>query len=184
MTISLDLSCEVHDCTTTVIGLGEFLCERHKKVAWVHGTPTPTVSCFGCGGKFIYSKPFRNRNYCEECKLLLTDYSHLAPNSLERHGITTIQYIKILKAQGFTCAICDKSEKLQVDHDHSCCPGATSCGKCVRGLLCNTHNMYLGVYEKALEVRDLLDSYLSREFVMPDRAKKYDSTFGKMWWKR
>jgi hypothetical protein len=35
-----------------------------------------------------------------------------------------------------------------VDHDHSCCQGRRSCGKCVRGALCNRHNLYLGFIEK------------------------------------
>ena len=27
-----------------------------------------------------------------------------------------------------------------VDHDHRCCDGRKSCGKCVRGILCQPHN--------------------------------------------
>src|SRR4029077_2130187 len=33
---------------------------------------------------------------------------------------------------------------LAVDHDHNCCPGAHSCGKCIRGILCGTCNSALG----------------------------------------
>jgi hypothetical protein len=33
-----------------------------------------------------------------------------------------------------------------VDHDHACCPGDKSCGKCVRGILCNKHNLAIGMF--------------------------------------
>ena len=51
-----------------------------------------------------------------------------------------------------SCAICGAKEqpppqkRLSVDHDHSCCPGDKVCGKCIRGLLCSSCNLGLGMF--------------------------------------
>jgi hypothetical protein len=34
---------------------------------------------------------------------------------------------------------------LAVDHDHSCCPGKKSCGKCIRGVVHMACNIALGL---------------------------------------
>lgn len=71
------------------------------------------------------------------------------------YGVEPDWYLKQLEAQGGLCAICRKPETkviagrrltLAVDHDHSCCGGKTSCGKCVRKLLCATCNLALGYF--------------------------------------
>jgi hypothetical protein len=36
-----------------------------------------------------------------------------------------------------------KTRRLSVDHDHKCCDGPTSCGRCVRGLLCTGCNRHV-----------------------------------------
>ena len=53
----------------------------------------------------------------------------------------------------------------RVDHDHGCCAGPTSCGKCVRGLLCARCNFVLGLLE---ESPALLPAYLT-EYMQPWR---------------
>ncbi|KGI82056.1 hypothetical protein IL38_06945 [Actinopolyspora erythraea] len=65
----------------------------------------------------------------------------------ETYNITEEQYWEIYEYQGRRCYNCPNKgtyKRLSVDHDHACCPGRTSCGKCVRGLLCQPCNRYLG----------------------------------------
>jgi Recombination endonuclease VII len=66
-----------------------------------------------------------------------------------QYNITEAAYDALFRRQNGVCAICGKPEtriqrgtvmQLSVDHDHACCPGKRSCGKCVRGLLCNACN--------------------------------------------
>lgn len=75
---------------------------------------------------------------------------------LKRHGLTLEQYEEMLFAQGGRCKICSREPRLNrsgflrrfsIDHDHKCCPGKYSCGKCVRGLLCYSCNSGLGQFE-------------------------------------
>jgi hypothetical protein len=71
---------------------------------------------------------------------------------LRRYNITPEVYDALLESQGGVCAICGTDEpggrgEFLVDHDHSCCPHAGSCGECVRGLLCIRCNTALGMFE-------------------------------------
>jgi hypothetical protein len=55
------------------------------------------------------------------------------------------------------------SAVLVVDHDHMCCPvDRYSCGKCVRGLLCRTCNMALGLLYESSETARSLAAYLEK----------------------
>lgn len=53
------------------------------------------------------------------------------------------------------CAVCGSEEpggrwdSFHIDHDHSCCPGSTSCGMCIRSPLCMACNILIGHMEKA-----------------------------------
>jgi hypothetical protein len=49
-----------------------------------------------------------------------------------------------------------------IDHDHACCPGSASCGRCARGVICHRCNTLAGFVEKSLESLDLVLEYLRR----------------------
>lgn len=79
-------------------------------------------------------------NSCRECQW---------SNGLwSKYRITGGQYRDMLTRQGGACAICNgvnaDGRALAVDHDHSCCPGSRSCGRCVRSLLCHDCNVAIG----------------------------------------
>lgn len=82
---------------------------------------------------------------------------------LETYGISGETYAKLLAVQGGTC-ICGRppgDRRLAVDHDHSCCPGHTSCGRCVRGLLCWSCNKMLHHFHDDPELISRMADYLT-----------------------
>jgi len=92
-------------------------------------------TCRECG------EPRRSGNeLCSACQTWFTQAN--------RYGLTSRQLKDMYDRQANRCAICERLQgkrKLSVDHDHLCCPGATSCGKCVRALICNPCNVALGM---------------------------------------
>lgn len=58
------------------------------------------------------------------------------------------------------CQACGGTKRLTVDHDHSCCNGRTSCGKCIRGVLCSNCNVALGNAHDNITALEGLIAYL------------------------
>jgi len=73
---------------------------------------------------------------------------------LIKYKLSLDQYVTMLQEQDGLCKKCGIAFSKErgiipyVDHDHSCCPGTRSCGKCVRALLCRMCNLLVGVEEK------------------------------------
>lgn len=69
-------------------------------------------------------------------------------HSLGKYGLNAITYQELYDRQQGFCPVCMnplKEGKICVDHDHKCCPGWNTCGKCVRGLLCYSCNTAEGL---------------------------------------
>jgi len=117
------------------------MCNRHYRKDVV--ARKPECSEDGCTRRVRSKKG----GYCE------LHGGERSGNLMRTYGITGTQYDAILADQGGVCLICGQSPdaiatritRLVVDHDHKCCPGTRSCGKCVRGLLCNWCNRLLGM---------------------------------------
>jgi len=105
--------------------------------------------CQGCGRnraeRFFVGKRGR---ICSTCRKKSRRKSQHDAHIRNTYGITPEQYWAIYEAQGGRCALCrkatGKSKALAVDHDHSCCDGQKSCGRCVRSLTCSKCNKMLG----------------------------------------
>jgi len=83
------------------------------------------------------------------------------------YGITQEQFNKMLEDQDNKCAIClvDQSQlerRMNIDHDHNCCPGKETCGKCIRGLLCGPCNLSLGAFKDDKMLLERAIMYIER----------------------
>jgi len=106
------------------------------------------------------------RRLAHDTRSASPDYVARRRNSsyLTKYGITTEDYERMLDAQGGGCAACGArpgKRRLHVDHDHACCPGRTSCGRCIRGLLCHGCNNALGCVKDDPELLVRLAAYLT-----------------------
>jgi hypothetical protein len=84
---------------------------------------------------------------------------HLA----NKYGITMEEYDRMLDSQGGRCAVCNvqpNEAAFHVDHDHACCPGVKSCGKCIRGILCRNCNVALGFLKDSGQIIKNMLNYI------------------------
>lgn len=113
------------------------------------------------------------RNECKRCSL---DYQNAYRKSRHQseeykyycklrnikynYGLDKEQY-ELLISSG--CMVCKSRDYLFIDHDHSCCPGVKTCGKCIRGILCRNCNHAEGHLKSDPELVLMLYKYLTKE---------------------
>ncbi|MYY03042.1 MULTISPECIES: endonuclease VII domain-containing protein [unclassified Streptomyces] len=92
--------------------------------------------------------------YCSTC------------NTATRYGLTQAELTAMREASGGRCTLCGRENttgrQLAVDHDHGCCSGTRSCGKCVRGLLCGSCNTGLGMFKDSPDLLRTAIAYLEK----------------------
>jgi len=127
---------------------------------------------------FFYPVPVGDgiSRQCKECKKLYERVRRKEHPEIYREyelrshfNLSVEQYNTMFTEQNGLCFICHKPETvfrkgstlpLTVDHNHSCCPSSTSCGKCVRHLLCFRCNSGLGYFMDNPELLIAAASYI------------------------
>lgn len=150
--------------------------EFHKSAAKKDGLTLYCRQCNNRAGKEWNEKnPDYHIKWREQNPDKVKEWREKNPDKVKKHaerdrsrqyGITIEHYNNLLDQQNNRCAICREENKngraLAVDHDHSCCKGKKSCGKCVRQLLCNSCNWMLGHAKDNIEILKAAQNYLER----------------------
>lgn len=130
---------------------------------------TKTRTCPGCAeDKPVFQYPSEDKiqsALCEECRkgVRAARWAQTPDEKREeqyllarlaRYSLTPEQMSALIEASEGRCAVCEiffspdtQATRMEVDHDHACCPGIRSCGQCVRGLLCHSCNLLVGHVE-------------------------------------
>jgi hypothetical protein len=111
-----------------------------------------------------------NRNQCKPCESKLQSARYNAKPEYEKEYHSTIRRFKRHnttkewfddKSQN-GCEACGGFVNLVIDHDHACCAGSRSCGKCIRGVLCGNCNTAEGLLNSDIERAEKLIAYMKR----------------------
>ena len=91
---------------------------------------------------------------CRACRKVYADRTKDSSRSqylMRAYNMTPQEFEEMFDSQGRRCLICStdtpngRHSSWCVDHDHTCCPEAKTCGECVRGIICCRCNRLLGL---------------------------------------
>jgi hypothetical protein len=142
-----------------------------------------TKSCSRCQvekdiEEFVQNKRYKDgrRGICKTCHSeYMTEYyarnpekyavklakANITVPNWKRHKITEESYNGMLDEHGGNCHVCKLRPAINIDHDHTCCDSAHSCGDCVRGVLCSQCNTALGLLGDDVDTVQSALKYLS-----------------------
>lgn len=155
-------------------GCGAHLTDRRSTFLRGHNKLKPMLLCkrgHPMTDDNVYQIPNGNR-VCRICKLERGTRWHRE----DRFKLTPEKYEALARSQNYECAVCFRpfsDIKVVVDHDHACCSGHKTCGKCVRGLICQKCNVLLPSIDNEQWLASALnytDSYHAR--------RRHDGTDG------
>lgn len=171
---------------------------KRKPECTVEGCDVPNYATGMC--KMHYERNRRNgstdlKNY-RRSTYGNQPYEKVREAHLKRRFSLSMEEYEQMAKDG--CEICGKQEisykKLHVDHDHKCCNPPrnnkgqiayhNTCGKCVRGVLCDRCNGNVGLYEKGklredYPDRDKIVLYVAKyDWLISDRIEANDKKQG------
>lgn len=121
-------------------------------------------SCSYCSKKFFLPNYRNNQGRGKYCSMECYDQSRLVEDKKQnekfaqvkcRYGLSKDQYLSLVELADGKCSICKKSDtSLVIDHCHST--------KVVRGLICQSCNKALGLFEDNVEFLENAISYLKK----------------------
>lgn len=121
----------------------------------------------------VWMRAYSKRKYAENPEFFRAKNKKWVESSVEyrrvrdrlkRYKLTPESFSALLESQDNKCSACGLPFTTTpfVDHDHACCSDNNTCGKCVRGLLCNRCNILLGVAKDSIEVLENNIRYLKK----------------------
>lgn len=122
---------------------------------------------YKAGGTINETKPIKVLIYNQEgCLVPFCDKPHHSSGLCRSHDTTKRTYSlsteKIVSMLSSSCEVCGSREQLTIDHNHSCCNARFSCGKCVRGVLCQHCNRSMGQAKDNPTILRMLADYIDK----------------------
>lgn len=141
--------------------------------------------CPSCGETKVHDEFYRDnkrkiRSFCKSCNKKAANENRRAKarqrspdeqrewnldRRLWNYHLTRERFVEILECQAWSC-LCGVPIGLydsHIDHDHECCQvKKRSCGLCVRGALCSSCNLALGMIKDDPDIALAMATYLWR----------------------
>lgn len=148
----MNTTCSGPECVRPIVTKKSGLCRTHyqQERSGRSLTILPPLGTKPCSIE-VCERPAASRQLCA-----------VHASVASRYKLMTSDFKRLLEARH--CYGCDQtiptSDQVHFDHDHGCCPGNNTCGRCLRGTLCRSCNITLGKYRDHPKHRPDLLAYI------------------------